>query len=63
MKEIKIASNGKVLATAVDSELIVTDRVQAPEGTDLSNWLEFNNEYEARLHFGIPVKKEDEYGG
>ncbi len=61
MKEVKIASIGKILATAIGEELIITDRVQAPEGTDLSHWLEFENETEARMHFGIFEKKEDEY--
>lgn len=63
MKVVKIASNGKILATAIDNELIVTDRVQAPEGKDLSHWLEFNDEDEARIYYGIPEKKEEEYVG
>jgi len=63
MKEIKIASEGKILATAVGEELIITDRVQAPGGTDLSHWLEFNDETEARMHFGIFEQKGDEYIG
>ena len=62
MKEVKIASNGKILASVVGEELIITDRVQAPAGKDLSHWLEFNNEYEARIHYGIFEKKEEEYG-
>ncbi len=58
MKEVKIASSGKILATAIGEELIITDRVQAPQGGDLSHWLEFDNEHEARLHFGIFEEKE-----
>lgn len=56
--EVKIASEGKVLATLLDDDIIITDRVQAPKGTDISMWLEFDSEEDAKNYYGISTTED-----
>ena len=53
MFEHKAASEGKIIAKLIDGELLCTNAVTAPLGTDLSDWLEFNNENDAKTYYGI----------
>lgn len=54
----KFASENKILAKKFsDTEINITNLVSAPDGTDLSDWVEFNNEDEAYTYFGVEKSK------
>lgn len=56
----KFASENKILAKKFsDTEINFTNLVSAPDGTDLSDWVEFNNEDEAYTYFGVEKSKEN----